>query len=59
MVSAIDAKVELSHPERQHVRTLKRVAEATLRDAFRTAQDLAFLAEDVQRTAREMEKGSQ
>jgi hypothetical protein len=46
-VRAMDEKMDLDHPERHSVRTLKRMAEQVLADAFRQAQGLAYLATDL------------
>jgi hypothetical protein len=56
-VSRMDAEVTNEHDERHHVRTLKRLAEEALSEAFRHARQLAYLAEDVRRTAREQKEG--
>ena len=46
-VSAMDADMDMSHPERHSIRTLKRLAEARLAHAFREAHELAFMATDL------------
>jgi len=46
-VRAMDAAMDVDHPERHSVRTLKRMAEQMLADAFRQAQELAYLATDL------------
>lgn len=56
-VARMDADVTNEHDERHHVRTLKRLAEEGLSEAFRHARQLAYLAEDVRRTAREQKEG--
>jgi hypothetical protein len=49
-VHAMDQEVTNEHDERHQIRTLKRLAEQTLADAFRRASELAYLAEDVRKT---------
>jgi hypothetical protein len=49
-VRAMDQEVTNEHDERHQIRTLKRLAEQTLADAFRRASELAYLAEDVRKT---------
>lgn len=46
-VAGMDASMDLNHPERHSVRSLKRLAEARLFAAFREAQELAFMATDL------------
>jgi hypothetical protein len=46
-VSAMDADMDMSHPERHSIRTLKRLAEARLSQAFREAHEFAFMATDI------------
>jgi hypothetical protein len=50
-VRAMDAQTTNEHDERHQIRTLKRLAEQTLSEAFRAASELAWLAEDVRKTA--------
>lgn len=52
-VQRMDAAITNEHEERHHIRTLKRLAEASLDAAFRHAQELAFLAEQVHTAAQE------
>lgn len=52
-VSRMDADVTNEDEARHQVRTLKRLAEQALTEAFRHARELAWLAEDVRKTARE------
>jgi hypothetical protein len=52
-VSRMDMDVTNEDDERHHIRTLKRLAEQTLSDAFRHATELAYLAEDVRKTNRQ------
>lgn len=55
MVKAMDASIENTDPHRHIVRSLKRMAEARLSQAFREAQEMAYMAQElpalVQRTA--------
>lgn len=46
-VTAMDAGMDMNHPERHSIRTLKRLAEARLAQAFREAQEFAFMATDL------------
>jgi hypothetical protein len=46
-VVAMDAGMDMSHPERHSIRTLKRLAEARMSQAFREAQELAYMATDL------------
>ena len=55
MVKAIDEGVDNDHPERHVVRSMKRVAEQALSAAFRNAIDVAWMAKDLQETARKLE----
>ena len=55
MVKAIDEGVDNDHPERHVVRSMKRVAEQALSAAFRNAIDVAWMAKDLQDTARKLE----
>lgn len=57
-VAQMDAGVTLEDFERHQVRTLKRMAEQTLTDAFRLARELAWLAEDVRKTAKDVKAGT-
>jgi hypothetical protein len=50
-VARMGGNLTNEHEERHHVRTLKRLAEQKLTDAFRQARELAWLAEDMQREA--------
>lgn len=58
MVKAMDEGVENEHPERHVVRSMKRVAEQSLAAAFRNAIDAAWMAKDLQETARKIEAAS-
>lgn len=46
-VARMDWNVANEHDERHHIRSLKRLAETSLTDAFRQARELAWLAEDM------------
>ena len=47
MVKAMDASIENTDPHRHIVRSLKRMAEARLSQAFREAQEMAYMAQDL------------
>jgi hypothetical protein len=47
MVKAMDASIENTDPHRHIVRGLKRMAEARLSQAFREAQEIAYMAQDL------------
>ncbi len=53
-VQAMDANTTNDQPQRHTVRALKRSAEATLEAAFRQANDLAWLAKDLQALVKEL-----
>ena len=53
-VRAMDAAITNAHPQRHAVRNLKRMAEATLTEAFRRAHDLAWQARDLESLVREV-----
>lgn len=55
MVQAMDESVDNEHPERHMVRSMKRVAQQALAAAFRNAIDVAWMAKDLQETARKLE----
>ena len=55
MVKDMDKGVDNEHPERHVVRSMKRVAEQALAAAFRNAIDVAWMAKDLQETARKLE----
>lgn len=55
-VSRMDAEVTNEDAERHQVRALKRLAEQTLTEAFRLARELAWIAEDVRKTAKEQKQ---
>ena len=55
MVKAMDEGVDNEHPERHMVRSMKRVAQRSLEAAFRNAIDVAWMAKDLQETARKLE----
>lgn len=55
MVKAMDEGVDNEHPERHVVRSMKRVAQQSLEAAFRNAIDVAWMAKDLQETARKLE----
>ena len=55
MVQAMDEGVDNEHPERHVVRSMKRVAQQALAAAFRNAIDVAWMAKDLQETARKLE----
>lgn len=57
-VACMDDGLEIEHEERHQVRTLKRLAQKRLEEAFGAAQELAWLAEDVRKTAREAARGA-
>lgn len=46
-VRAMSEGMDLNHPERHSVRNLKQAAEEVLRNAFRTAQTLAYMGSDL------------
>jgi len=46
-VGAMTDGMDLNHPERHSVRNLKQAAEEVLRNAFRTAQTLAYMGSDL------------
>ena len=46
-VGAMYDGMDLNHPERHSVRNLKHAAEEVLRNAFRTAQTLAYMGSDL------------
>ena len=46
-VAAMDAGMDMSHPERHSIRTLRRMAEERLSQAFREAQEIAYMATDL------------
>jgi len=54
-VRAMDAGIDLEHPERHAVRSLKRAAEQTIANAMREAVDLAWQAKGIRELAREIE----
>jgi hypothetical protein len=56
-VARMDEGVTNEHDERHHIRTLKRLAEEALTDAFRNARQLAYLAEDMRRAAQKQREG--
>ena len=47
MVRAMDASIENTDPHRHIVRSLKRMAEVRLSQAFREAQDMAYMAQEL------------
>jgi hypothetical protein len=49
-VARMDADVTNEHDERHHIRSLKRIAEQGLIEAFRNASELAYTAEDMHRS---------
>ena len=49
-VARIASEVTNDHDERHAVRSIKRMAQLTLEEAFRRAEELAYLAADLQRT---------
>jgi len=53
-VQRMDAAITNEHEERHHIRTLKRLAEQSLDAAFRNAQELAYLAEQIHSDAQEV-----
>ena len=57
-VRAMDAGVELTHPERHAVRDLKRAAEAILDTALRQAYMLTHAAQNLSEDMRKKEKES-
>jgi hypothetical protein len=46
-VRAMDEGMDMTHPERHSVRSLKQTAQDVLLSAFRQAQTLAYLATDL------------
>lgn len=46
-VGNMDTSMDMTHPERHSVRTLKRLAEERLFQAFRDVQALAYMATDL------------
>jgi hypothetical protein len=49
-VAAMDASVTNETPNRHQIRTLKRIAQQTIEEAMNRAQELAYLAKDLERT---------
>jgi hypothetical protein len=47
MVRALGDDLNMSHPQRHAVRNLKRIAEAHISNALRTAADIAYQARDL------------
>ena len=47
MVKAMDARIENTDPHRHIVRSFKRMAEARLSHAFREAQEMAYMAQEL------------
>lgn len=47
MVRAMDASIENTDAHRHIVRSLKRMAEACLSQAFREAQEMAYMAQEL------------
>lgn len=47
MVRAMDASIENTDPHRHLVRSLKRMAEARMAQAFREAQEMAYMAQEL------------
>jgi hypothetical protein len=56
MVKAMDAYMTIDRPERHHVRSLKRLAEAAIDEGLRRAAELARLAKDLQTLVAEVDK---
>jgi hypothetical protein len=56
-VGRMDLNVTNEHDERHHIRTLKRLAETKLADAFREARELAWLAEDMHKEGERRRSG--
>jgi hypothetical protein len=50
-VDRMDEGVTNENDERHHIRTLKRLAEQQLAEAFHQARELAYLAEEIRKNA--------
>lgn len=55
MVKAMDDNLDMNHPERHAIRSMKRVAQQLIEAGLRSAIDLAWQADDLRRLAREIE----
>lgn len=55
MVQAMDDGMDMEHPERHAVYSMRRIAEQAIAAGFRTAIDLAWQAKDLRKLAREIE----
>ena len=55
MVKAMDEGLEMEHPERHAIRSMKRVAQQVIEAGLRSAIDLAWQANDLRKLAREIE----
>ncbi len=52
MVKAMDDGLEMEHPERHAIRSMKRVAQQVIEAGLRSAIDLAWQANDLRKLAR-------
>lgn len=55
MVKAMDDGLEIEHPERHAIRSMKRVAQQVIEAGLRSAIDLAWQANDLRKLARDIE----
>ena len=55
MVKAMDEGLEIEHPERHAIRSMKRVAQQVIEAGMRSAIDLAWQAQDLRKLARKIE----
>lgn len=55
MVKAMDEGLEIEHPERHAIRSMKRVAQQVIEAGMRSAIDLAWQAQDLRELARKIE----
>lgn len=58
LVDAMDRDTNNDRPERHAVRSMKRMAEQILADAFTKAADLAWQAKDLRKLADDMATGN-
>ncbi len=55
LVKAMDEGLEMTHPERHAVRSMKRVAQQLIEAGMQHAIDIALQAQDLRKLAREIE----
>ena len=55
MVKAMDEGLDMEHPERHAIRSMKRVAQQVIEAGLRSAIDLAWQANDLRKLARDIE----